>query len=409
MNTAQKRDVWTIAIFRTVSAVGDEVAMFAFGIHYANTSHKWMLGLLGLAVLLPMILMSPIAGLIVDRYPIRRVLGCIGFAQALTALALTTSHHPALVLGLVGLLSCGVGVTQPGYGSLVASIVPADEMGVVQGRMSSVNAVTWMLGPPIAGFLYSSVGLRGSLVVDALSFALIGTLTFLLHHDRVPEANAARSKGAVAEGIKVIFGDGVLRPAVIQTMLFIFIINMIGIVEVILITHDMGASAHAYGFIMACFGLGNFAGSMLAGRLPGGDINQVRRLLMGCFVIGVGEAIIGWLPTVTFVFLFMFLAGVGNGMANVSASTLLMTRIPDEVRGRALAASNATFNSASVLSMAVGSVVVTVMSARTIFQVSGLGATLVALILGPVALRQAKKSNTQGDVLNLSQPSADGS
>lgn len=409
MNAAQKRDVWTIAVFRTVSAVGDEVAMFAFGIHYANTSHKWMLGLLGLAVLLPMILLSPIAGLLIDRYPVRRLLGCIGLAQALTALALTGTHHPAMVLALVGLLSCGVGITQPGYGSLVASIVPANEMSVVQGRLSSINAMTWLLGPPIAGFLYTGVGLRGSLLVDAMSFGLIGVLTFFLHHDRVPHVDAARKKGAVAEGIKVIFGDGVLRPVVIQTMLFIFVINMIGIVEVVLITHDMGASAHAYGFIMACFGIGNFAGSMLAGRLPDGDINQVRRLLIGCFVIGIGEATIGWLPTVTFVFVFMLLAGVGNGVANVSASTLLMTRIPEEVRGRALAASNASFNSASVLSMAVGSIIVSAISARTIFQVSGLGATLVALILGPIALRSATRSETQGDVRNLSQPSGAGS
>lgn len=403
MNSRQTRDVWIIAIFRTLSAVGDEVGMFGFGIHYAHTHQKWMLGLLGLAMLLPMIVISPIGGLVVDRYPIRRMLGVVGLAQAGVASLLIFTQHPAVVLVLIGLLSCGVGVTQPGYGSLVASIVPKDEMGAVQGRLSSINAVTWLLGPPIAGLLYSSVGLRGALLADAITFATIGVWTFFLHHDRVPDASAARSRGGIAEGIRVIFGDGVLRPAVIQTMLFIFVITMIGVVEVVLITHDMHASARTYGFVMACFGFGNLFGSLLGGRLPGGDINQVRRLLLGCLVIGVGEAVIGWLPTVTFVFFFMLLAGVGNGLANVSASTLLMTRIPEEVRGRALAASNAVFNSASVMSMGVGAIVVSLISARAIFQISGLSASLVALLLGPVALRQAKQSHAHGDVRNSSQ------
>lgn len=407
MNRQQRRDVWLISIFRTISAVGDEVAMFAFGLYFVHTGQKWMLGLLGIATLVPMIAMSPFAGMLVDRYPIRRMLGLVGVAQALVVGALIFVRNPALVLVCVGLLSCGVGITQPGYGALVGSIVPPDEMNRIQGRLSSINAVTWMLGPPIAGFLYSTIDLRGSLFVDAVSFVIVGMVTMLLHHDRVPETGTTKQKGAVLEGVKVIFGDRLLRPAVIQTMLFIFVINMIGIVEVVLITHDMGASAQTYGFVMASFGVGNLLGALVTGRLPGDDLRLVRRLLIGCFVIGLGEAIIGWLPTVTFVFLFMFGAGIGNGMANVSAGTLLMSRIPEEVRGRALAASNASFNSASVLSMAVGAVVVSLISARAIFQISGLSACVVALVLGPVAMSQAKKS-AHGDVRNLSQPPAAG-
>ena len=409
MNTQQKRDIWLIAVFRTISAVGDEVALFAFGLHFAPTPQKWMLGLLGLATVLPMIAISPLSGLLVDRYPVRRILGIVGLAQALAVVALVFVRHPAGILALVSLLSCGVGITQPGYGSLIAHIVPSEEMGAVQGRLSAINSVSLMMGPPIAGFLYAAVGLRGSLVVDAVTFVVIGFATFFLHHDRVPHVDAAKEKGAIARGIKAIFGDGVLRPVVIQTMLFIFIINMVGIVEVVLITQDFGASARVYGFTVACFGLGNFAGALLNGRLPIGDLNQVRRLLIGCFMIGAAEAVIGWLPTVNLVFLLMFLAGIGVGVANASAGTLLVSRIPVDVRGRALAASNAAFNSASVLSMAVGSVVVTLISARAIFQIAGVGATLVALILGPIALRQARRSEGQGDVRNLSQPATEGS
>ncbi|MBU6234197.1 MAG: MFS transporter, partial [Acidobacteria bacterium] len=192
-------------------------------------------------------------------------------------------------------------------------------------------------------------------------------------------------------------------PVLIQTMLFIFALEMISVVEAVLVTHDMNASATAFGFVMASLGAGNLVGALLAGRLTGDDVTLVRRILLGCFVIGVGELTVGFLPTVTLAFPIMFITGLGNGVANVAATTLLARRIPAEVRGRAFAATTATFTSAAIASLGVGAIVVSFFSARSIFQAAGGASVVVAATLGPIALRNARRAS-HGEVRDNDQP-----
>jgi len=403
MNALQRRDIRAMLSFRTLSSVGDQIAMVSLGIHYAATSQKWMIGVLALANATPPVVLSPMVGLMLDRVSLRRLLGVVGIAQALVAFALTQISNTAGVITLVTLLGCGLAFTQAGYTAYMTSIVPSEDLAALQGNNQALGAVAFMIGPSLAGLLYGTLGLSGAFLVDAVSFAGIGCVTFLLHHDRRPEPHAAREKGAVLAGLRFLFHDPLLRPVLLQTMLFIFALEMVSVVEAVLITHDMGASATAFGFVMACLGAGNLVGALIAGRLEGDDVILVRRLLLGCFVIGVGELAVGFLPTVTLAFPIMFVTGLGNGVANVAATTLLARRIPADVRGRAFAATTATFTSAAIASLGVGAVVVSFFSARSIFQAAGGASVVVAATLGPIALRTARRAS-HGEVRDSSHP-----
>lgn len=402
-NSLQRRDIRAMLTFRMLSSIGDQIAMVSLGIHYASTPQKWMIGVLALANATPPVVLAPVVGLILDRTSLRRLLGCVGLIQALVALALTQVSHPAAVVALVALLGCGLAFTQAGYTAYMTSIVPPESLASLQGNNQALGAVAFMIGPSLAGLLYGTLGLSGAFLVDALSFAGIGCVTLFLHHDRRPEPHAAREKGAVLAGLRFLFHDNLLRPVLIQTMLFIFALEMISVVEAVLVTHDMNASATAFGFVMACLGAGNLVGALLAGRLTGDDVTLVRRILLGCFVIGVGELTVGFLPTVTLAFPIMFITGLGNGVANVAATTLLARRIPAEVRGRAFAATTATFTSAAIASLGVGAIVVSFFSARSIFQAAGGASVVVAATLGPIALRNARRAS-HGEVRDNDQP-----
>jgi MFS family permease len=403
MNALQRRDIRAMLSFRTLSSVGDQIAMVSLGIHYASTSQKWMIGVLALANATPPVVLSPVVGITLDRVGLRRLLGVVGLLQAVVALALTQVTNSAGVVALVALLGCGLAFTQAGYTAYMTSIVPPEGQAALQGNNQALGALAFMVGPSLAGLLYGTLGLSGAFLVDALSFAGIGAVTFLLHHDRQPEPHAAREKGAVLAGLRFLFHDDLLRPVLIQTMLFIFALEMVSVVEAVLITHDMKASATAFGFVMACLGAGNLVGALIAGRFDGDDVTMIRRVLIGCFVIGAGELAVGFLPTVTLAFPIMFITGLGNGVANVAATTLLARRIPAEVRGRAFAATTATFTSAAIASLGVGAIVVSFFSARTIFQAAGGASVLVAATLGPIALRSARRAS-HGEVRDSAQP-----
>jgi len=394
MNQAQKRDIRLIVLFRSLSFVGDEIALFALMVHFAHSNQHWMIGALAFANAAPPVLLTPIAGLVVDRVPTRRLLGYLGIFQAVIVLGLVFVHNSYGILALIVLLGCGVAFTQPGYGALVAHITPEEDMAKTQASMQSVLAVAGMAGPAVAGLVYGEFGLSFAFICDGISFFLIGVATFFLRHDRRPAqvSSDEKQRGQVMAGVRWLFGDPLLRPVVIETMIFVFAINLITVSEVILITQTMHASSTTYGLVGATYGIGNVLGSVLAGRLPQGDMNIIRSLMMGTVLIGGAFSIVGWLPSVGWVFPFMVVGGIGNGIANVAAMTLFALRIPEEIRGRGYAAIGAVFTGMSLCSMAFGGAIVSALPARTIFQISGLASLGAVLFFGPLALRQAKRA-----------------
>jgi len=394
MNKVQQRDIRLIVLFRSLSFVGDEIALFALMVHFAHSNQHWMIGALAFANAAPPVLLTPIAGLVVDRVPTRRLLGWLGVLQAVVVLGLVVVHNSYGILILTVLLGCGVAFTQPGYGALVAHITPEEDMAKTQASMQSFLAVAGMAGPALAGLIYGQFGLSTAFICDGTTFLLIGVATLFLHHDRrpAPRSSAETQKGQVMAGMRWLFGDPLLRPVVIETMIFVFAINLITVSEVVLITQTMHASSTIYGLVGATYGIGNVLGSVLAGRLPQGDMNIIRSLMMGTVLIGGAFSIVGWLPSVGWVFPFMVVGGIGNGIANVAAMTLFALRIPEEIRGRGYAAIGAVFTGMSLCSMAFGGVIISALPARTIFQISGLASLGAVLFFGPLALRQAKRA-----------------
>ncbi len=397
MNASQRRDIRLIVLFRALSLIGDELALFSLMVHFAHSPQRWMVGALAFVNAAPPVLLTPIAGLVIDRFPARRLLATIGLLQAIVIMGLLVVSSPIAILAFMVVLGCGVAFTQPGYGALVAHITPADDMVATQGRMQSITTVSSMLGPVLAGLVYGTYGAHAAFAIDAVTFLLVGTATFFLTNDRRPERLPAGEKetGAVTAGVRWLFGDPLLRPVVIETMIFVFAINMITVSEVVLITKTMHASATTYGLVGATYGVGNLLGSLLATKLPQGDMNMVRSLMVGTVLIGGGFGIIGWLPSVGWVFPFMIIGGIGNGIANVAAMSLFALRIPPEIQGRGFAAVGAVFTGMSLCSMAFGGVFISALPARTIFKIAGIASLAAVGLFGPVALRQAKRV-TQG-------------
>jgi MFS family permease len=401
VNLTQRRDIRLIVLFRTLSLVGDEIALFSLMVHFAHSNQRWMVGALAFVNAAPPVLLTPISGLILDRIPARRLLAAIGVLQAIVVGGLIVVHNPFGILALMVVLGCGVAFTQPGYGALVSHITPADEMVATQSRMQSVAAIAGMSGPALAGLIYGQFGQSVAFGIDAASFLFVGIATAFIHNDRRPERSESQEKqrGEVTAGIRWLFGDPLLRPVVIETMIFVFAINMITVSEVVLITKVMHASATTYGLVGATYGVGNLLGSLLGGKLPKGDMNIVRSLMFGTVLIGGGFGIIGWLPSVGWVFPFMIIGGIGNGIANVSAMSLFALRIPPAIQGRGFAAVGAVFTGMSLCSMAFGGVFISALPARTIFKIAGIASVGAVAVFGPAALRQAKRatqSSTQG-------------
>ena len=399
MNAVERRDVRLIVAFRSLSLIGDELALFSLMVHYATSNQKWMVGLLAFINVAPPVFLTSVAGLVIDRVPIKRLLALVSLAQAAAAVGLVVIHSNVGVVVLLLLMGCSVAFTQPGYGTLVTHITPREDMATTMSTMQSAAAVATMSAPVLAGLIYGSFGASTAFAIDAVTFLIVSVVTSLLVHDRIPEPHDPKNKtkGEMWAGMRWLFGDGLLRPVVITTMVTVLALNMIAVAEAILITHDFHGSATVFGLFGASFGVGNLLGSLAARKLPKGDVNCVQQMFAACIILGATFGAIGWAPTLAWVFPLFFAGGIGNGIINVAINTLFATRLPDEIRGRGMAAISTVFTGMTLCSLGLGAVALALVSARTIYQIGGITTLVAIAILGPLSLRQAQRlATTQG-------------
>ncbi len=394
---SQRHDVTLLALLRGGSFLGDNVALVALYLRVAPLGHSWAIAALAVAGSLPLVLLAPVAGHVVDRLPAKSLLSALGVVEAIVALGLGYWHGLTVTIGLMGLLSVAIAFSMPGYGALIPAVVGDARVASVQGLMQAVQGVAAVAGPAIGGVLVGVAGQSWPLYLDAASFALAGVLTTLVHHDRRPSSAtilAHAASGGLMGGVTHVWRDDVLRPLLANVVVFMLAIGMINVAEVFFITQTLHGSALAYGLVGTSFGLGSVGGALGAGRLGQGLMNLATSLGVAVVVIGVTIGAVGLVTRVALVYPLLALAGVALGVANVAATTLFTLRTPDHLRGRMFAALNAATSGAEISSMAVGGAILVLVAPRTVFQIGGGAATLSALILGPLALRASRRAHS---------------
>ena len=393
---AQRRDLRLLATLRGVSFLGDSVAMVALFLRLAPTGHAWAIAALSIAGTLPLVLLAPLAGHVVDHVSAKRLLSALGLVEAVICVGVGYWHSLGATLALMLALSSCVAFSFPGYSALVPTVAGEDNIAKSQGLMQAVQGAASVLGPMIGGVLVGSVGQSWPLYLDAISYALAALATTMLHHDRRPSSattiESAQSVGMMA-GVSFLWNDQLLRPIVVTALIFLLSLNMVNVGEVFFVTVTLHASALSYGLLGASFGLGSVVGSILAGHLPQGLVRLARSILLAIVLVGVMIGLVGLVTRVDAIYPLMIVAGVAAGVANVAFMTLCTVRSPELLRGRVFAAVGAIFTGDQIGATAAGGLVLTLVSPRTVFQVGGLVATLVALALGPPALRASRRAH----------------
>jgi MFS family permease len=394
---SQRHDVTLLALLRGGSFLGDSVAIVALFLRVAPRGHSWAIAALAVAGSLPLVLLAPLAGHVVDRVRAKPLLSALGFVEGVVCVGLGYWHGLAATIGLMGLLSVAVAFSMPGYGALLPAVVGDANVARVQGLMQAVQGVANVAGPAIGGLLVGVAGQSWPLYLDAASFALAGVLTTLVRHDRRPSPAitlAHAASGGPMGGVTHVWRDDVLRPLLANIVVFMLAIGMINVAEVFFITRTLHGSALAYGLVGTSFGLGSVAGALGAGRLRQGPMSLATSLSVAVVVVGVAIGAVGLVTRVRLVYPLLLLAGAAVGVANVAAMTLFTLRTPDHLRGRVFATLNAAISGAEISSMAAGGAILVLVAPRTVFQIGGVAATASTLILGPLALRASRRAHS---------------
>jgi MFS family permease len=386
------RRLW---LARTVSHVGDGVALVALVLLVRRTEGTGAaVGALLLAGSVPRFL-GPLAGVVADRVEQRALMvACdVGNAAIFGAIAAFRPTFGAL-LALVAASAVLETLFTPAGRSSVPSLVEEGQLLQANAWMGTSLNLQVALGSLIGGALAAAVGERGALLVDAASFAVSGALLIGLPALRPERAGAPGGFLAVGrEGLAYAWRTPVVRTFLIVLFLGVAFAAVDNVALVFLVRDTLGGGRLAFGVVAGAYGVGMIAASTVL-SIRRTTIAVSTLLVAAWLASGLGALATGLAPAIAVAAAAQAVGGLGNGLENVAADTLIQASVPRPMLGRVFGLTQTAAFGGSTLAYAVGGYLLDLTSTRTVFLVAGVGILLVTVVLWIVVRRPAPRSGT---------------
>ncbi|MFB6721538.1 MFS transporter [Kribbella sp. NPDC056345] len=363
-------DIRLVLPARALSYAGDAIAMVVLMLRVKEYGGAGAITVLLLAFAVPTVVMIPIAGRIVDSFDSRAVLVCATLLQTAAGVALAFSHDLVSTVGLVCLLQVGQAVAGPCWGALIPRIVGEEQVGRATGTSQALNGVAMLAGSAVGGVLVEWLGGRDALLVNAATFGLLTVVAGLVRTRRRPAPGVARAHGGFNAGLRAMLGDPLLRVLIVCLWVFVLVGEAVNVAEVFLVTDEVGLNSAGYGWVLAAQGAGAILGAWGCGRLNT-SAARARAVMAGMAGIGVGTVGMGVANGVVLLIVGAVVTGTGGGLLNAATSTLIVTRVAEEVRGRVVAALSGTARACTLVALPLGGLLCDALRPRMTFLACG--------------------------------------
>jgi len=324
-----------------VSVIGTTVTGFALQIWvYLETGSVTALAIVSLFATMPAVLLSPLAGALVDRWDRRlAMLGADVLAGIGTLVIAVLFLNNALELWhiyvLAGVGAIGNAFQVPAWMAAMPMLVPKRHLGRANGMVQMNDGVSLMAGPVIAGALLATTGLGGVLLLDVVTFLVaVGTLAvvrFPRLERTVTEEAQTSIRSEIATGWRFIRErTGLLGLLFVYAAVnFVLSFTTVLILPMILSFSNEGVT----GAILSAGGVALIAGSVLM-SIWGGPKHRIAAIMGGIVATGLFIAVTGLRPNPLVAGAGVVLMFLVIPVVNTSSQVLWQTKVPLDMQGR---------------------------------------------------------------------------
>ena len=377
------------------------IAIFFFALEITEnltaTEATRLIALMTTFSLIPVFILGPIAGVLVDKFDRKKVMI---FADLFAATAVVSLIFASKMWHLYLIFFLNSSVRQFFYPAKTASIpriVKQEQLLSANGFIQTSSNISRLIGPLIAGFMIEFFGLNAAFIVDASTFVFSAVMIFLIRRDLKPKDDGEKISirnvaSGLKEGLKISFGDKIIAFVLV---LFAFTIFLIGMVDPLIIPYmnfEFGLGERDFGILMSISAVSGVIAAVvlsIKGQLK-------RKLTFMSATILVASLCLTFIAAATvlpggFVWLYVGFALVGmiNVGFNIPFSTLLQSIIKNENLGKVSGVIDTVITGASLLASTIAAALAGVVSISIIF---GIIAASIA-VAGVVGLVYIKLKN----------------
>ncbi|MBW4510728.1 MAG: MFS transporter [Scytonematopsis contorta HA4267-MV1] len=340
-----------IWIGQIISLIGSQLSNFALGVWvYQKTGSVTQFSLISLFTSLPIVLISPVAGTLIDQFPRRWVMvfsdlgagittGIIAFLLANGDL---TFWHICIC---VGISSCFSAIQWPAYTSASSLLVQQEDLARANGMLQIGEAIGSLVAPMLGGLLLLFFDINGIIFIDFASFIFAFSILLLVpfpkqYIDRHRAEKTPWFKEA-SYGLVYLFK----RRGLFALLLFFAINNFLVAIVQILITPLVLSfgSATDLGTILTLGGVGMLTSSVIISTMKT-RLHLILSIFTFKLLGGISIICVGFYKHIPLLALTAFLFFFGLPIINSSSQIIFQKKIPCNVQGRVFATIGAISN-----------------------------------------------------------------
>lgn len=341
-----------------------------------------------IAEIIPVLLLAPVAGALIDRLPRVGVMVAADLVRALLALALPFLDSSVVAVYAVALgLSAGAVFFNPAAQSVLPAIVRERELVAANSGLWTAAVLSQIVLAPLAGLVVVTFGFTWAFWVNAASYLLSALVLRGLHVPRAPlETGARRWRADVVEGLHAIGGDRLLRALAGGQLLAALSAGATSALLVVLAREHLDVDAGSYGLLLGAIGVGAAAGPLVLSRLT--DDPRRPAYVFGPFLLRAAvDAVLATVTGLAAALSALIAYGLGTSTGAVTFNSLLQAETPERLRGRVFAGFDMLWQLGRLLSLLVGGLLADAVGIRAVYY---LGAVLLvaAAVVGWAGLRR---------------------
>jgi len=351
------RKLW---LAQVVSNLGDwfnNIAVLA--LVWGLTGSGLATGLVIAASQLPMVLLTPISGVVLDRLNRKKVMVAADLIRAVLALGFLLIRTPGDIWMAYFFSAALIAVSaffQPAVNAIIPQITTRRELIAANGLSNATFGLMMAVGAALGGVVSGWLGPQAAFVINSLSYLMSAGLVWSL----MGTLSAQRPLGhrTTSSDVWREFLEGLRyarrRPEVLAMLVVKMGWSLGGGVIVLLTVFAekvFRAGNSGIGWLYTARGLGIILGPALIRSWVGNDFGRIRRtiplayLLSGLFYLAFSQA-----PSLWVAFAVVMLAHFGGGITWTLSSTVLQQIVPNELRGRLFSVDNTLVVTTSALS-----------------------------------------------------------
>lgn len=326
---------------QTISTIGTSLQVVAEGwLIYHLTNSTFWLGMVGFIGLLPVVPISLLGGMLIDRVPRRKLIiatqaGLLAQAAIFASLALTGRLQLWHIIVLYFLFGSLLAIDHPARRAFLVDLVSRDDLANAVALNATIFNISSLIGYAAAGLLIATIGAGGTMLINAATYVFpIFALVAIRVADVSWDTQRSPLGAALSEGITTLWQ----RPTILGVISLMAVVGglawpvyglMPAFAEEVIRTGSVGL-----GLLLAVGALGSIIGTVAVARLGGrrrGRSLVMASLLLPGLVVGFAASSNIWLAG-----LFLVPLGITLLIVQSLAVTLVQIHIADRVRGRVM-------------------------------------------------------------------------